>query len=73
MLYFKLKIQYTPISLKIKHGFHLNQSNTYNSTQATQLQTISINLPLGFALMAVELGSVVKNEELSLLIEYRVP
>ena len=73
VLYFKLKIQYTPISLKIKHGFHLNQSNTYNSTQATQLQTISINLPLGFALMAVELGSVVKNEELLLLIEYRVP
>ena len=73
VLYFNLKSRYTPISLKIKHGFHLNQSNTYNSTEPTQLQKISINLALGFALMAVELGSVVKDEELLLLIEYRVP
>ena len=56
-LYFNLKSRYTPISLKINHSFHLNQSNTYNSTQTTQLQTISINLSLGFALLSVELAS----------------
>ena len=28
VLYFKLKSQYTPISLKVKHSFHLTQSNT---------------------------------------------
>ena len=71
--YFKLKSQYTPISLKIKHSFHLTQSLTYTryytSTQGTQLQTISINLVLAFGLMAVELASVVKDEELLLLIE----
>ena len=70
VLYFKLKRQYTPISLKIKHSSHLTQSITYTSTQATQLQTISINLVLVFGLMAVELASVVKDEELLLLIEY---
>ena len=73
VLYFNLKKHYTPIFFKIKHSFHLNQSNTYNSTETTQLQTISINLALGFALMSVELASDVKNEELLLLIEYRVP
>ena len=73
MLYFKLKSQYTPISLKVKHSFHLTQSITYPSTQATQLQTISINLALAFFLMGVELASVVKDEELLLLIEYRAP
>ena len=73
VLYYNLKSQYTPISLKVKHGFHLTQRNTYTSTQATQLQTININLVLSFGLMAVELGSVVKDEELLLLIEYRVP
>ena len=73
VLYFKLKSQYTPISLKIKHSSHLTQSITYISTKATQLQTISINLELAFGLMAVELASVVKDEELLLLIEYRAP
>ena len=29
VLYYNLKSQYTPISLKVKHGFHLIQSNTY--------------------------------------------
>ena len=73
VLYFKLKSQYTPISLKVKHSFQLIQSNTYTSTKATQLQTISINLVLAFGLMGVELASVVKDEELLLLIEYRAP
>ena len=73
MLYFKLKSQYTPISLQIKHSSHLTKSITYTSTQATISQTISINLELAFDLMAVELASVVKEEELLLLIEYRVP
>ena len=73
VLYFKLKRQYTPISLKVKHSFHLTQSVTYTSTKATQLQTISINLVLAFGFMGVELVSDVKNEELLLLIEYRVP
>ena len=59
VLYFKLKSQYTPISLKIKHSSHLTQSSTYTSTQATISQTISINLELEFGLMAVELASVV--------------
>jgi len=73
VLYFKLKSQYTPISLKVKHSFHLTQPNTFTSTQKPQLQTININLVLPFGLMAVELVSVVKDEELLLLIEYRVP
>ena len=73
VLYFKLKRQYTPISLKVKHSSHLTQSITYTSTQATQLQTISIDLVLVFGLTGVELASVVKDEELLLLIEYRVP
>ena len=73
VLYFKLKSQYTPISLKVKDSFRLTQSITYTSTQATQLQTISINLELVFGLMAVELASVVKDEEVLLLIEYRAP
>ena len=36
VLYFNLKSRYTPISLKIKHGFHLNQSNTckFNRTNS---------------------------------------
>ena len=71
--HFNLKSQYTPISLKVKHSFHLTQSITYTSTKATQLQTISINLVLAFGLMGVELASVVKDEELLLLIEYRAP
>ena len=72
-LYFNLKRQCTPISLKLKHSFHLSQSITYTSTEATQLQTISINLVLAFGLMSVELASGVSNEEILLLIEYRVP
>ena len=73
VLYFNIKRQYTPISLKINHSFHLTQSITYTSTKATQLQTISINLVLAFGLMAVELASGVSNEEILLLIEYGVP
>ena len=73
VLYFKVKRRYTPISLKVKHSDHLTQSITYTSTKATRTQTISINLILAFVHLAVELGSVVKNEELLLLIEYRVP
>ena len=73
VLYFKLKSKYKPISLKIKHSDHLTQSITYTSTQSTQSQTININLVLAFGHLAVELGSVVKNQELLMLIEYRVP
>ena len=73
VLYFKVKRRYTPISLKVKHSDHLTQSITYTSTKVTRTQTISINLILAFGHLAVELGSVVKNEELLLLIEYRVP
>ena len=73
VLYFKVKSKYKPISLKIKHSDHLTQSITYTSTKATRTQAISINLILAFGHLAVELGSVVKNEELLLLIEYRVP
>ena len=73
VLYFKRKDQYTPISLKVKQSDHLTLSITYTSTKATQLQTISINRELAFGLMAVKLASVVKDEELLLLVEYRVP
>ena len=73
VLYFRVKRQYTPISLKAKHSDHLTQSITYTSTKATRLQTISINLVLTFGHMGVELASVIKNVELLLLIEYRVP
>ena len=64
VLYFKLKSKYKPISLKIKHSGHLTQSITYTSTQSTKSQTININLVLAFGHLAVELGSVVKNQEL---------
>ena len=73
VLYFKLKRRYTPISLKIKHSDHLTQSITYTSTKATRTQTININLVLAFGHMGVELASVIKNVELLLSIEYRVP
>ena len=73
VLYFKLKSKYKPISLKIKHSDHLTQSITYTSTQSTKSQTININLVLAFGHLAVELGSVVKNKELLMSIEYRVP
>ena len=73
VLYFKVKRRYTPISLKIKHSDHLTQSITYTSTQSTKSQTININLVLAFGHMGVELASVIKNVELLLLIEYRVP
>ena len=73
VLYFKLKRRYTPISLKIKHSDHLTQSITYTSTQSTKSQTININLVLAFGHLAVELASIIKNVELLLLIEYRVP
>ena len=73
VLYFKLKSKYKPISLKIKHSDHLTQSITYTSTQSTKSQTININLVLAFGHLAVELGSVIKNVELLLSIEYRVP
>ena len=73
VLYFKVKSKYKPISLKVKHSDHLTQSITYTSTQSTKSQTININLVLAFGHLAVELGSVVKNEELLMLIEYRVP
>ena len=73
VFYFKLKSKYKPISLKIKHSDHLTQSITYTSTQSTKSQTININLVLAFGHLAVELGSVVKNQELLMLIEYRVP
>ena len=70
VLYFKVKRQYTPISLKVKHSDHLTQSITYTSTKATRLQTISINLVLAFGHMGVELASVIKDVELLLLSEY---
>ena len=60
VLYFKLKSQYTPISLKVKHSDHLTQSITYTSTKATRSQTIIINLVLVFGHLGIELGSVVK-------------
>ena len=71
-LYFKLKSQYSPISLKIKHSNQLTQSITYTSTETTQSQTISINLVLAFGHLGVELAGV-SNEEILLLIKYRVP
>jgi len=70
VLYFKLKSQYTPISLKVKHSDNLTQSITYTSTKATRLQTININLALAFGHMGLELASDVKDEELLLLIEH---
>ena len=73
VLYFKLKSKYKPISLKIKHSDHLTQSITYTSTQSTKSQTININLVLAFGHLAVELGSVVKNQELLMFVKYRVP
>ena len=73
VLYFKLKSKYKPISLKIKHSDHLTQSITYTSTQSTKSQTININLVLTFGHLAVELGSVVKNQELLMFVKYRVP
>ena len=73
VLYFKVKRRYTPISLKVKHSDHLTQSITYTSIQSTKSQTININLVLAFGHMGVELASVIKNVELLLLIEYRVP
>ena len=73
VLYFKVKRRYTPISLKVKHSDHLTQSITRTSTQSTKSQTININLVLAFGHMGVELASVIKNVELLLLIEYRVP
>ena len=73
VLYFKIKSKYKPISLKIKHSDHLTQSIIYTSTQSTRSQTININLVLAFGNLAVELGSVVKNQELLTSIEYRVP
>ena len=73
VLYFKVKSKYKPISLKVKHSDHLTQSITYTSTQSTKSQTININLVLAFGHMGVELASVIKNVELLLLIEYRVP
>ena len=72
-LYFKLKSQYLPVSLKIKHSNQLTQSITYTSTETTQSQTISINLVLAFGHLGVELASGVSNEEILLLIKYRVP
>ena len=72
VLYFKLKSKYKPISLKIKHSDHLTQSITYTSTQSTKSQTININLVLAFGHLAVELGSVVKNQELLMFVKYRV-
>ena len=73
VLYFKLKRRYTPISLKIKHSDHLTQSITYTSTQSTKSQTININLVLAFGHLGVELASIIKNVELLMSIEYRVP
>ena len=72
-LYFNVKSSYQKISSKIKHSFFLNQPSTYSSFQATQLQTINVNLELTFPLMAVELASDIKDGEFLLLIEYRVP
>ena len=65
--------QYTPISLNIKSLFPTASSLTYNSTQTTQTQTINVNLTLTTGLMSIELASGASNEEILLLIEYRVP
>jgi len=73
VLHLKLKERYTSISLNIKSLFPSSTILKYTSTQATQSQTISINLALATGLMGVELASDVKNEELLLLIEYRSP
>ena len=37
VLYFKLKRQHTPISLKVKHSSHLTQSIPYTSTQSNSI------------------------------------
>ena len=73
VLHLKFKDRYTPISLNIKSLFPSSTIIKYTSTQATQSQTISINLTLSTGFMGVELASDVKNEELLLLIEYRSP
>ena len=73
MFHYRIKSKYAPISLKIKHGLFFNKSSTYTSTQSTQLQITNIDLVLLFGHMAVELASVVKDEELLMLIEYREP
>ena len=40
VLYFKLKSQYTPISLKMKHSSHLTQSITYTSERHKHFSVI---------------------------------
>ena len=73
VLHLKYKGQYTPISLNIKSFFPTASSLTYNSTQTTQSQTINVNIILTTGLLSIELASGVSNEEILLLIEYRVP
>ena len=73
VLHLKHKGQYTPISLNIKSLFPTASSLTYNSTQTTQSQTINVNITLTTGLMSIELASGVSNEEILLLIEFRVP
>ena len=46
VLHLKHKARYTPISLNVKSLFPSSTILKYSSTQATQLQTISINLAL---------------------------
>ena len=70
--YFKLKHSYQKIFLKIKNSFLLDQSITHTSLPATQLQTININLALRFGHMSVELVLAAQDEEILLLIEYRL-
>ena len=72
-MYFKLNLSYPAISLKINHGFMLNQIYNVTSSQTTQLQTINTNLKLQFGHMSMDLVNNIGNEEILLFIEYRTP
>ena len=67
---------YPLISLRLRYSFDSYQPPfekwfNYRSTQTTRFQTLNINETIeNSGCMAVELISVVKDEELSMLIEY---
>ena len=54
-MFFTIAVTYPHLSLKIHHGFNLTQAATYTSTQATQPQSIPVNLVLRFGHMSVDL------------------
>ena len=72
-MFFKLNLSYPAISLKINHGFMLNQVDNVTSSQNIQVQTINTKLKLKFGHMSVDLVNNINNEEILLFIEYRTP